>query len=148
MSKSSGYAPTPQSMSRPASPGPALGAGYTKDEDREALMMGPIGERRNVDKVDASQTPPAAKDQSERIPALLRVKAECVVPPILSYCLASIMMTVVNKVSSILALMIKLTSPVRSFRSQFHNDFPTPRHSKFGVCASSVVRETYGHHHL
>jgi hypothetical protein len=69
MSKSSGYAPTPQSMSRPASPGPALGAGYTKDEDREALMMGPIGdrERRSVDKVDTSQSPPAAKDQGEFI---------------------------------------------------------------------------------
>lgn len=148
MSKSSGYAPTPQSMSRPASPGPALGAGYTKDEDREALMMGPIGERRNVDKVDASQTPPAAKDQSERIPALFRVKAECVVPPILSYCLASIMMTVVNKVSFSCTKMMKLTSPVRSIRSQFHNDLLTPRYSIFSLCTGSMVRQANGHHHL
>lgn len=50
-------------MSRPGSPGPALGAGYDKNEDREALMMGPIGERSKVDKT-SDQAAPAAKDQS------------------------------------------------------------------------------------
>jgi hypothetical protein len=67
MSKSSGFAPTPQAMSRPASPGPALGSGYDKNEDREALMMGNMGEsRRGGDKIDKDiQSAPAAKDQSE-----------------------------------------------------------------------------------
>jgi len=63
MSKASGYS-SPKAMSRPGSPGPALGAGYDKNEDREALMMGPIGERSKVDK-SLDQAPPAAKDQSE-----------------------------------------------------------------------------------
>jgi hypothetical protein len=54
-------------MSRPGSPGPSLGAGYDKNEDREALMMGPVGERRSIDKIDKAmdQAAPAAKDQSE-----------------------------------------------------------------------------------
>jgi len=56
-------------MSRPGSPGPSLGAGYDKNEDREALMMGPVGERRGIDKIDKGmdQAAPAAKDQSESI---------------------------------------------------------------------------------
>jgi hypothetical protein len=65
MSKSSGFAPTPQAMSRPGSPGPGLG--YDKNEDRQALMMGPLGEgRRGADKVDKdtlAQAQPGAKDQ-------------------------------------------------------------------------------------
>lgn len=71
MSKSSGFAPTPQQgLSRPSSPGPALGAGFDKDEDRQALMMGPMGEsRRNDVSKDAAagqagQTP-ASTEQSE-----------------------------------------------------------------------------------
>jgi hypothetical protein len=65
MSKASGYS-SPKAMSRPGSPGPALGTGYDKNEDREALMMGPVGERRG-DKIDKGldQVAPAAKDQSE-----------------------------------------------------------------------------------
>jgi hypothetical protein len=66
MSKASGYS-SPKAMSRPGSPGPSLGAGYDKNEDREALMMGPVGERRSIDKIDKGmdQVAPAAKDQSE-----------------------------------------------------------------------------------
>jgi hypothetical protein len=72
MSKASSYS-SPKAMSRPGSPGPALGAGYDKNEDREALMMGPVGERRNGgDKIDKvmDQAAPAAKDQSEFTPSL------------------------------------------------------------------------------
>lgn len=68
MSKSSGFAPTPQTgMSRPSSPGPSLGAGFDKNEDREALMMGPMGESRR-DVKDAGQQQvqaTAAQEQSK-----------------------------------------------------------------------------------
>jgi len=99
MSKASGYS-SPKAMSRPGSPGPALGAGFDKNEDREALMMGPVGERRSIDKIDKGmdQAAPAAKDQSEHPFTILMRPGLMIVPPILSYCLASIMMTVVNKV--------------------------------------------------
>jgi hypothetical protein len=67
MSKSSGFAPTPQAMSRPGSPAPSLG-GYDKTEDRQALMMGPLGETRRPEKVDKdalAQAQPGAKDQGK-----------------------------------------------------------------------------------
>lgn len=48
MSKSSGFAPTPQQgMSRPGSPrGSVNGLVFDKDEDRQGLMMDNLGERR------------------------------------------------------------------------------------------------------
>lgn len=70
MSKSSGFAPTPQGLSRPNSPGPALGAGFiNEEEDRQALMMGPLGESRrsggDKDSKDTSTATPAPQEQSE-----------------------------------------------------------------------------------
>lgn len=63
-------------------------------------MMGPVGERRGIDKIDKGmdQVAPTAKDQSEYNVDSSGRDWLMIVPPILSYCLASIMMTVVNKV--------------------------------------------------
>jgi len=54
-----------------------------EDKDRQALMMGPLGASR-AKETEKSNAPISASDQAL---------------PILSYCAASIMMTVVNKVS-------------------------------------------------
>jgi GDP-mannose transporter len=54
-----------------------------EDKDRQALMMGPLGADKAKDAGAANQ-PLTPRDQAL---------------PILSYCAASIMMTVVNKVS-------------------------------------------------
>jgi hypothetical protein len=67
MSKSSGFAPTPQQgMSRPGSPGLI----FDKDEDRQGLMMDTLGERRPGDRereIKEAGIPAqtAAQEQSE-----------------------------------------------------------------------------------
>ncbi|KAK1922731.1 hypothetical protein DB88DRAFT_496118 [Papiliotrema laurentii] len=78
MSKSNLFAPTP-SGSRPTSPPPTFAS--EEDKDRQALMMGPLGADR------AKEVSQGAGASSSRDQAL----------PILAYCAASIMMTVVNK---------------------------------------------------
>lgn len=80
MSKTNHFAPTPMG-SRPGSPPPTFMS--EEDRDRQALMMGPLGADKPKDTAAANQ------QLSTRDQAL----------PILSYCAASIMMTVVNKVS-------------------------------------------------
>lgn len=74
MSKTSGYAPTPLG-SRSSSPPPGT---PIMDKDKQAFLMGSPGSK------------PKVEESSTRDQAL----------PILSYCAASIMMTVVNKVST------------------------------------------------
>ncbi|RXK37897.1 GDP-mannose transporter 1 [Tremella mesenterica] len=84
MSKSSPFAPTPQNLSRPASPG-GYSLSLDKEEDRQGLMMSALtGKDREKDREKEKEAlhPPSARDQAF---------------PIISYCCASILMTVVNK---------------------------------------------------
>nr|ADE10074.1 DUF6 [Tremella fuciformis] len=85
MSKPSPFAPTHQSFSRPASPGGYnLGSpgGLDKDEDRQGLMMSNLGPGAREALGRKDEHPPQMREQAL---------------PILSYCCASILMTVVNK---------------------------------------------------
>jgi GDP-mannose transporter len=81
MSKTNHFAPTPMG-SRPTSPPPTFMS--EEDKDRQALMMGPLGADKPKDTGAAGQQQLTPREQAL---------------PILSYCAASIMMTVVNKVS-------------------------------------------------
>ena len=71
MSKSSGFAPTPQQgMSRPGSPRGSIGGnGFDKDEDRQGLMMESLGDSRRPGERDVKDiggaAPTAAQEQSE-----------------------------------------------------------------------------------
>lgn len=85
MSKPSIYTASPFG-SRPASP--PLGTPIDKDEDKQALMMGDLGNSsqragQNINKARQEGGEMTLRDQAG---------------PILAYCGASIMMTVVNKV--------------------------------------------------
>jgi GDP-mannose transporter len=84
MSKPSVYAASPFG-SRPASP--PLGTPIDKDEDKQALMMGDLSRGANSSAVHGAKRQDAAE-------TTMRDQAG----PILAYCGASIMMTVVNKV--------------------------------------------------
>lgn len=56
MSKTSAFSPSPISGSRPSSPP----AGFTKDEDKQALMMGPLGSQPK-EQAAAAPTPTSSE---------------------------------------------------------------------------------------
>ena len=85
MSKPSVYSPSPFG-SRPTSP--PLGTPIDKDEDKQALMMGDMSRERSSQGVGVQAKKQDAGEMTLRDQA----------GPILAYCGASIMMTVVNKV--------------------------------------------------
>lgn len=124
MSKSSAFAPTPLG-STPGSPnrgdiGLGLGASnsteFDKDEDRQGLLMSELGrrdsrERREKEQREKEGAPPTSREQGAFVVSSSGASlplggrgmcgdpcADNVALPILAYCAASIMMTVVNKV--------------------------------------------------
>jgi GDP-mannose transporter len=92
MSKPSVYSPSPFG-SRPASP--PLGTPIDKDEDKQALMMGDMGGSRDRNSL-GPHAHAAGKGGAGARPEEIGLKEQA--GPILAYCGASIMMTVVNKV--------------------------------------------------
>lgn len=113
-----------------------------EERDRQALMMGPMGGSRG-------------KEMASQSPAQLSTRDQAL--PILSYCAASIMMTVVNKVREYLELVfwgcrcqtsVCADFSVCRFWRELYNDFPLARYPVCRLCHRSLDRQANGRDYL
>jgi hypothetical protein len=117
-----------------------------EERDRQALMMGPLGANRGKEMGSQSNAPLSTRDQAL---------------PILSYCAASIMMTVVNKVSRSSDIALPCSrgedagitrqradfSVCRVWRALYH-DFSPARDPVCGLCHCRLGREANGRYYM